>query len=56
MVARFVVVDHSGTWAGTDPLTFVGVVVALGAVALLASYLPARRAARIAPVEALRYQ
>jgi predicted permease len=42
--------------AGTDPLTFGAVVIALGAVALLASYLPARRAARVAPVEALRYQ
>jgi putative ABC transport system permease protein len=41
---------------GTDPLTFAGVVLALGAVALLASYLPARRASHIAPVEALRYQ
>jgi putative ABC transport system permease protein len=42
--------------AGTDPLTFAGVVLVLGAVALLASYLPARRASHIAPVEALRYQ
>jgi ABC-type antimicrobial peptide transport system permease subunit len=42
--------------AGTDPLTFGTVVLALGAVALLASYLPARRASRVAPVEALRYQ
>jgi putative ABC transport system permease protein len=41
---------------GTDPLTFGVVVVALAAVALLASYVPARRAARVAPVEALRYQ
>jgi putative ABC transport system permease protein len=44
-----------GTTA-TDPLTFAAVVTVLSAVAVLASYLPARRAARIAPVEALRYQ
>jgi putative ABC transport system permease protein len=40
----------------TDPITFAAVVAVLAAVALLASYLPARRAATIAPVEALRYQ
>jgi putative ABC transport system permease protein len=41
---------------GTDPLTFAAVVGVLGAVAIVASYLPARRAARIPPVDALRYQ
>ncbi|HXI32061.1 MAG TPA: ABC transporter permease [Vicinamibacterales bacterium] len=41
---------------GTDPLTFASVVGVLAAVALLASYVPARRASRIPPVEALRYQ
>jgi putative ABC transport system permease protein len=40
--------------APTDPLTFGAVIALLGSVALLASYLPARRAARIAPLEALR--
>jgi putative ABC transport system permease protein len=40
----------------TDPLTFAAVVSILGAVGLAASYFPARRASRIAPVEALRYQ
>jgi ABC-type antimicrobial peptide transport system permease subunit len=40
--------------SSTDPLTFVLVPLALGGVALLASWLPARRAARTDPVEALR--
>jgi predicted permease len=39
-----------------DPLTLVGVIVLLAATAFLACWLPARRAARIAPTEALRYE
>ncbi len=42
--------------SGADPATFASVVAVLGAVAMLASYLPARRASHIAPVEALRCQ
>ncbi len=40
----------------TDPLTFILVGALLAAVALLASYIPARRAMRIAPVTALKYE
>ena len=40
----------------SDPATFAAVAVFLGAVALIASYVPARRATRIAPVTALRHQ
>ena len=36
-----------------DPLTFVGAPIALGVAALVASYLPARRAAAVAPIVAL---
>jgi ABC-type lipoprotein release transport system permease subunit len=40
--------------AATDPLTFAAICILLAGVALLASWLPARRAARVDPLVAIR--
>jgi ABC-type antimicrobial peptide transport system permease subunit len=39
-----------------DPVTLMGAVILLITIATLATWLPARRAARIDPMEALRYE
>ena len=52
-LARLLAATNSGMHFD-NPVAFIGPVLLLVAIALLASWLPARRAARINPIEALR--
>lgn len=55
VLARFIVNLLYGVSAG-EPLAFIGTALLLVAIGLLASYIPARKAARVDPMVALHYE
>jgi putative ABC transport system permease protein len=55
-VSTRIVASQISSISVLDPLTYGGVALLVASVALLASYIPARRAAKVDPMAALRYE
>jgi putative ABC transport system permease protein len=53
--ARFIVTLLYGV-KGVEPLAYLGMALGLAAIGILASYIPARRAAKVDPMVALHYE
>ena len=56
LAARKIVASSLSMTKANDPMVYVAAAAVLGTIAMLACYIPARRAAKVDPMVALRYE